>query len=347
MDGLPMKRSLAVMILAGATMTLLASRASSSETLFESAKRAEYSTDSLEPAGDHVGYALGNFATPEVEGPKRGPIVLLDYDAFRGISDGAWENNGINVGANYGTRLGAFSDASGIGLQVGSSIGIYNWSGTDYRLARHEEATVQGFFTYGLFHKAHEDSPWVAGLVQDWMFTSNFGVFAENLTLSQLRGQLGYVLTDTDELGLWGTCRVVEDTHNVPTFGSTTWRPVNQISSYWHHKWEQGADTTLSFGVPERDRITGDHSLGDYFVSAAANVAMNDRVSLYALVTYMSPSAGPGDAGAAEDQWNFTIGLAFYPRRNAVTNTVRGQRWTPLLPLANNGYFLVDTNRWF
>ena len=40
----------------------------------------------------------------------------------------------------------------------------------------------------------------------------------------------------------------------------------------------------------------------------------------------------------------FTIGLAFYPQRNARSSTVAGQCWMPLLPVANNGYFLVNTN---
>ena len=72
----------------------------------------------------------------------------------------------------------------------------------------------------------------------------------------------------------------------------------------------------------------------------------NDRVAIYTLLTYMHPSAAAGP-GAAEDAWNFTVGLAFYPARNARSNTVAGQCWMPQMSVANNGYFLTHTNRTF
>jgi hypothetical protein len=66
---------------------------------------------------------------------------------------------------------------------------------------------------------------------------------------------------------------------------------------------------------------------------------------LYAQVTYMHPSSSPGPAGAQEEAWAFLVGLSFFPGRNARTQTVAGQCWMPLVPVSNNGYFLVDTNR--
>ena len=65
-----------------------------------------------------------------------------------------WENNGLNTGFNFGTRLGRFSDVTGIGFQMGGSIGIYDWSGTDYRFQNMEQAETQGFLTMGFFRKA-------------------------------------------------------------------------------------------------------------------------------------------------------------------------------------------------
>jgi hypothetical protein len=41
-----------------------------------------------------------------------------------------------------------------------------------------------------LFRKANENSNWSAAVVQDWMINANYGVFAENPTLSQWRGQM-------------------------------------------------------------------------------------------------------------------------------------------------------------
>jgi hypothetical protein len=93
--------------------------------------------------------------------------------------------------------------------------------------------------------------------------------------------------------------------------------------------------------------LGGNGSLGDYYVGALTTVPLNDRLSLYALVTYMHQSAAPGPIGSTEDAWDFTIGLAFYPRYNSHSHTIAGQCWMPEVPVANNGTFLVDTNRTF
>jgi hypothetical protein len=133
----------------------------------------------------------------------------------------------------------------------------------------------------------------------------------------------------------------------VPGFGPTTWRGVNQLSIYGRHKWEFGAETMLWLGLPEDDRLAGDESLGDYFVGARADVPLSPYWSLYTLVTYMHPSASAGPAGAVEEQWNFTVGMSLDLGARARTATIVGDRWAPLLPVASNGYFLVDASQWY
>lgn len=280
--------------------------------------------------------------------PNRGIVAFVSYDSWRGIQDSSWQNNGIVTGANYGTRLGRFSDWTNIGFQVGGSIGVFDWSGTDYRMFHQNDSEPQGYFTYGLFRKQNETSNWSMAVVQDWMVNAHFGVFGQSPTLSQLRGQLGYATSARNEFGVWGAWRVISANRDIPGVGLTSWRPVNQLSAYWHYKFAPGgADTLVWLGVPEHQRLDGNGSLGDYFVGALATAPLNDAVSLYSLVSYMHASAAPGPAAADENAWNFTIGLALYPARNARSTTVAGQCWMPQLPVANNGYFLVDTNRTF
>ncbi|HLJ46235.1 MAG TPA: DUF6666 family protein, partial [Bryobacteraceae bacterium] len=247
---------------------------------------------------------------------------------------------------NGATSLGKISEWTGIGFQAGGSAGAYNWAGTDYRLSHNNTSQVQGFITYGFFRKPSEGSPWSASIVQDWMLNSNYGVFAQNPGLSQMRAQLGYAVSAANEIGLWGAWRVKDSTNNVAGVGPTTWRAIDQANLYWHHKWERGGvDSWISIGIPEQNRLFGGGSLGDYIANALANCPMSDRASLYASVTYMHQSAAAGPQGSMEDSWNFAIGLAFYPGANARSNTVAGRCWTPQMPLANNGSFLVDTSR--
>jgi hypothetical protein len=304
-------------------------------SLFESAQ----GTYGLKPNGGIVDLR------PACDGcPTHGVVALVGYDAFRGVADDSWENNGIHAGLNYGTRLGQFSEWTGIGFQIGGTVGVYDWAGTDYR-PDPAQAQTQSFVTYGFFRKATEGSRWSAAAVQDWMINNNFGVFGQSPIISQWRGQLGYAVNAWNEFGVWGAWHSLSDSRNVNGVGPTTWRAENQINPYWRHKWGVGGvETSIWVGVPERNRLGAAGSLGDYIAGAAANAPLSDRVGLYTLVTYMHPSARPG-VGSEEEAWNFTIGLAFYPARNARSTTVAGQCWMPQLPVANNGYFMVDTNR--
>ena len=63
-----------------------------------------------------------------------GGVAVYAYEAFRGIADGGWENNGAHAGVNYSLRLGEFTNATRFRAQFGGSIGVYKWAGTDYRM---------------------------------------------------------------------------------------------------------------------------------------------------------------------------------------------------------------------
>ncbi|HEY1786496.1 MAG TPA: DUF6666 family protein [Pirellulales bacterium] len=276
--------------------------------------------------------------------PTHGLVVLVGYDAWRGITSDSWENNGIHTGLNYGTRLGEFSELTGIGFQVGASIGVYDWSGSDYR-PQNTLAETQGFLTYGFFRKQNSNSNWSAALVQDWMFNNNFGVYSQSPTLSQWRTQIGYATSAKNEFGVWGSWRMSTATTTLAGVGPTTWEAINQIDLFWHHKWQFGGDTWLYVGAPLSSQLSGGgSSVGSYIADATANVPLSNCIALYTQVMYMRPAASPGPVASEEDAWNFTIGLSYYVRRNARSNTVAGQCWMPLMPLANNGNFIVDTN---
>jgi hypothetical protein len=281
-----------------------------------------------------LGQALGHE-------PLWGLQTFVSYDTWKGISDGGWQNNGINVGANFGMCLGEWGRQTGVGFQIGGSEMVADWSGTDYGSV----VETQGFITYGLFRRPTETTGWTAGLVQDWMLNDHFGEYAQDPTLSQLRGQLGYAWSATNEIGLSGAVRLLGGTRDVSGVGTTTWRPIDQLNLYWHHKWSFGADTTIWVGIPEQDQLGGSGSLGEYIAGASANVPLNHRWSLFTLITYMHPSSRPSMDGSEEEAWNFTIGVSLTWGRETCSETVAGHAWMPLMPLANNGYFFVDTNR--
>ncbi len=292
----------------------------------------------------------GNLVAPQnLVAPDEGPntwslSAFYGYETFRGVSDGNWQNDGLLTGVNFGTRLGQFSDLTGVGFQIGGSIGVYNWSGTDYRLRDNDQAETQAFFTMGFFRKASEESPWVLGIVSDWMVNNNFSVYNETPTLNQWRYHIGYVVNKCNEVGVWGTVRGQSSTRDVPTVGPVTWRAEDQIDLFSHHKWDFGADTSVWIGAPLGNSLSDGASLGSFIAGARGDMPLSDLVSLCTLVTYMRPAVGPGPAGGEKDEWSFAIGLTLFPRCDSRTPTVAREGWSALLPVASNGTFFVDTS---
>jgi hypothetical protein len=309
----------------------------------QSRQTVEYEANHNAPVCESIDCAIAD--CPQAF--RLGIVTYYGYETFRGIPDGGWANYGAHAGANLGFRLGNLTDATGIHAQAGANIGVFNWSGNDYRMFRQDDPQTQGIGTYGLYRRADAENRWSGAVVHDWMLNTTVGVFGMNPTISQLRAQLGYALSDWDEIGVWGAVGVTKDSRDVPGFGETTWQAIDQLSAFWHHKWEYGADTLIWVGVPERSRITGDGSLGDYYVGARVDAPLNDRIAGYAHVTYVHPSAHIGPSAAQEDEWSFIVGLSWYPRRDSRAPTVAGHPWQPLMPVATNGLFLVDTDNWY
>jgi hypothetical protein len=278
--------------------------------------------------------------------PTHGLVAYIGNDAWRGLPDGGFgaSNFGLSTGVNFGTRLGALTDATGIGGQIGGTFGVYDWLGAS-RIGDTNVAQTQGFFTYGLFRKANAESAWSAAVVQDWMVNDHFGQQGSSPTMSQVRVQIGYALNTWNEIGFWGAWHVLEAERQPlgPAFPTIVDRSVDQYNGYWHHKWwDCGPDTWLWLGLPENNRVQGPGSLGDFIIGWIGEAPLSDRISIYGNVTYMAPSSGVGLQGVAEETWNVSFGVAFYLGGNSRSSTVAGNCWMPALPVANNGTFLVD-----
>ena len=287
--------------------------------------------------------------------PCSGLMLFSGMDTWRGIGDrGATSNNisnneGASSGFNYGTRLGGFSDMTGIGLQVGGSYGFYDWNGRPSNSGTLSTTQVQGqaFFTAGLFKKANDYSNWSYGVVHDWMFNQSWGAYAVNPTIGQWRAQIAYATDACNEFGGWGTLRDMGDTNLDGNGNPIHSRSMNQVNAFWHHKYEFGGDSWVWFGLPQDSRL--DHSaggsLGDFLVGGSVIAPLNDYLALYGNMQYMHPSAAPGPVGNSEAAWYVAFGMQFYVGGNARTPTVGGNCWMPMLPVANNGNFLVDAVR--
>jgi hypothetical protein len=309
------------------------------------------------PVGAQPMNLFGNYCATCNQEPRQGLVIFNDVDSWHGIADRGNRSNRISTndggsfGFNYATRLGRISDVTGIGFQVGGSYGVYDWDGRPFNPGTLNvvSAQQQVFITTGFFKRADTLSPWSYGIVHDWMINQAFGAYAVNPTLGQWRGQLAYAASASNEFGAWIALRDKGST-NLDAFGnSIVTRPIDQSNFFWHHKWELGADSWIWIGIPEGDSVNHfiGGNVGTLTLGGSVIAPLNDYVSVYSNVQYMHPNAVPGPFANSEAAWNVAFGLQYTVGGHARTSTVAGNCWMPLMPVANNGNFLVDAARFF
>jgi hypothetical protein len=276
-----------------------------------------------------------------------GIVGFMGMDAFNGIADSPLPSNfGVVTGFNAGAPIAGLSDY-GLGWQIGISYGLYDFDGRAPVIAGESAAGAQQqtFVTTGFFRKAHGDQRVSFGVVYDWMFNTNWGVFGNDPTLGQWRGQIEYALSGRNGIGLWGAKRDLGSVQVVSANLEVADRAISQASVFWHHKFCSGADSWLWIGIPDHGRLdrTEGGSLGDWILGANVQAPLTKRLALYGNFAYMHPSAAAGAIAANETTWDVGMGVAMYfGGTSARTHAINGNCWTPYIPVANNSTFFVD-----
>ena len=269
-----------------------------------------------------------------------------NYSSWRGISEGSGpNNNGFVYGFNYGTRLGALSEYTGIGFQIGASYGLYDLNGRSSGF-HDNQVQQQGFLTAGFFRAANKQTNFSYGLVWDGMFNSNFGQFAVSPFLSQVRAQIAYALNVQHEIGFWTAIRV-NTAHTSAANIPLSYRGVDQFTLFYHHRFGYGGDGWTWIGIPDPTKLGGNGTLGAYTVGGTLTAPLSPRLGAFTSLQYMSPTARAGVAASIEEAFYVTCGISFFPYANSRATNVAGDCWMPYMPVATDGTFLVDTNRTF
>ncbi|HWB08492.1 MAG TPA: DUF6666 family protein [Pirellulales bacterium] len=272
--------------------------------------------------------------------PRFGFEAFQMFDTFRGPPEGNGPSNfGEVTGLN--TAMPVYQPW-GIGWQLGASYGLYDFSGRPAPATQTTGAQQQIFVTTGFFRRASQGRRASFGFVHDWMINNNYSQYAVSPTISQWRTQFEWAVSANNSFGLWGTFRDKSYNGNRPD-NHNQFRAISQINAFWHHKSAFGADTWLRVGLPVSKRLAGSGLAGSAIVGATALVPLNQQLALYANSMYMAPNTSPGPVGSSRETYDVSMGIAWYPGRNARTPTVSGACWLPYMPLGNNGNFLVDT----
>jgi hypothetical protein len=276
----------------------------------------------------------GNSMEKETSSFPLGGDISLALDSFRSLPDGSW---GGNMGALIALNLAWAIPKTdqGFGAQLGGSYGLYDWDGrgfTDSKALQQET-----FISVGLFRKVPYTSGFNAGLVYDWSINAESGVFGLSPTLTQLRGQIGYLIKGGNEFGFWGT---YGDKICHRTFMSydVKFKAISQVNAFWRHSFKNQGEMMLWAGTPYQKGLMFESGrVGDYIVGAAFKAPLTRSLSVEGHGVYMGARSGTADEESKNYAANVCLGLTY-----SFGGQKAGAR--PYLPVANNSNLIVDTN---
>ncbi|MBA3237087.1 MAG: hypothetical protein H0T62_01900 [Parachlamydiaceae bacterium] len=267
------------------------------------------------------------------------------FENFRGMADG---NVGDNNGAHFGAELVCplpYLDMYKVGVQLAGSVGAYDFAGRATTYHHKKAIQYQEFLTAGFFIYPSSFCPVGIGIVSDWMFNKNYGIYAQRPTIQQYRAKVSYFMTPNDEMGFWGSYDA-KKTHKLYNYGfiksKLTYRAIGQINLFWRHFFGCGVESTLWIGTPVRNRLNRIQSnrAGKYIVGAELTVPFFDSWAISGKACYMQPGTRKGRVGAREYVSNIAINLIYYMGGNP--NIGKSVAWTPYIPIADNSNFFVD-----
>ncbi len=255
--------------------------------------------------------------------------LFVGMESFRGPVDlGQNDNFGLHEGVNYGVAI--WPD-SAVGFQVGFRGVHTNFYGS--RLEGPNDNRDQVFLTAGLFKRAIDCGlQWA--VVFDYMKDRYYG----EADLNQYRALLSYLYPSGDEIGFYGAFSSDDDlvaTVINTSFLSTTindlWKPTDQFRFFYRRHF--GCDQSWSFW----GGFTG---WGDALIGAEVRTVMGPRSELLAGFNYLLPRDN-GDTQIQEEAWFLGITFIWLPGGSA-RQQCQGGAFLPLLPVADNGSFMVD-----
>ena len=267
--------------------------------------------------------------------------LLLAADGWRSRADDDYPGNfGFRAGFNSG--IGWWD--SPIRLQLGGSYAGYDLDGRDSDFGADPISDAspeqQLILTFGFYKRSaiEADDPWAWGAVADLLYDDHFGEESEEIFVRQARGYLGYAWDECNEIGTTFAFQLNWARYFSDAQGRRRVRGLDQVNVFWHHNWELGGDTWLHVGGAEEP--------GEWIVGLTGQTPLSSAVALFGGVTYVIPSAPVGDPTSigqnySEAYWNVSFGIVWYFGGNAANPSVSGYAGRPLLPVADNGSFLI------
>ena len=202
----------------------------------------------------------------------------MGIENFRSLPEGDWEGNFGGYGSvNFANKL-PISCCSDYGFHMGGSFGAYDWNGRLSAPSIDQTKTqLQAFLTVGFFRYISCESGLNANLAFDWMWNRNLGVFALNPNLGQLRFKVGYLFSEKNEFGLWGTGGIISSkkiSQEIPV----KFCAINQINAFFRQIYCNQAETTFWIGIPySKSLMYSSGFSGKFIVGASFKVPVSSH----------------------------------------------------------------------
>lgn len=286
------------------------------------------------------------------DGILPGAYVWLGADTFKSVGDRITNINGGtgaltgSFGAVGGVNAGLSLGSSNIGLQAGASFGVYDPKGRLRIVPDSTAPETQAFVTAGVYRRSNmskQDTTFLdrisGGIVVDHLIGKNYGVNANDISLSQVRGIVGVALNESTEVGVWGTVPLNTDMAAVTVAGAPgvrrEIRAMTQGNLYLKHNFDFGGTVSGYVGILDGADI------GKWQVGLNGQMPLSDSWSTYASANYVVPHTASGPIGSGQEQFSASFGLSYYFGGKASSQTVSGRRELPLLDVASNRTFLI------
>jgi len=253
--------------------------------------------------------------------------------AYRGFSyypfyfpfpSGETNSAGVVSTANTAFQI---VEGSPIRAQAGISYGVFDFKGGEF--ISHVEQ--QSFITLGVSKRSNvlqgDRLSW--GLVWDELLAFGLGDGFSDFGFSQSRGLLGWALSTRNEIGFWGAFRTSSYASGRKP------RPADQYNLFWRHNYDFGGQSMFWIGG------NNPADYGSWLVGGLGEAPLNNYLSLTGNFTFALPGAAAGTLGAMEEAWAVGVGLTYYVGAKSVRPSVSGRQGLPLIPVANNGTFLL------
>ncbi len=272
--------------------------------------------------------------------PSSWPIEVnlsLALDDFRGPSEGTWEGNFGTFGAiNFKAPLPYC-----LSVQLGGSWGIYDWYGRgSIQSKAGGSLQKQGFLTLAASRQTNHSSGWNGGIAYEWMINTQFGAFGVNARFDQIRGQIGYLIENNNEIGLWGTYGI----HTAETEAfqiSLQFRAISQINLFWVRYYANHGYMMLWVGTPyQRGLAYRKGPPGTFVFGTQFSTPLTKTLSLEARAAYMGARQLRKTIPSGNYASDLTIAISYSFGKRRLDQT-------PYMVIGNNSNFMTETNHNF